>query len=148
VDIPSADWTGVAPRFSLEVFRGQVRSRVVLGALILALALTYGTWATRRLGQRGSERGTFDQPLVSVAGRLVQRPDRVPDVPVRTPTELELSAVARDQQDLLFGLTVLLVRLLVTGTVGGLGLVLLAAGSTEWEVRSEYLRVAKPSGGQ
>jgi len=148
VDIQLADWTGVASRFSLEVFRGQVRSRVVLGAVILALALTYGTWATRRLAQRGSERHTFDQVLVSAAGQLVQRPDRVPDIPVRTSTEVELSAVARDQQDLLFGLTVLLLRLLATGTVGGLGLILLAAGSTEWEVRSEYLRAAKQSAGQ
>jgi hypothetical protein len=29
------------------------------------------------------------------------------------------------------------VRLLATVTVGGLGLVLLTAGSTEWEIRSE-----------
>lgn len=124
-----------------------MRSRVVLGAVILALALAYGTWATRRLAQRGSERHTFDQALVSAAGQLVHRPDRIPDIPVRTSTEVELSAVARDQQDLLFGLTVLMLRLLVTGTLGGLGLVLLAAGSTEWEVRSEYLGVAKASGG-
>ena len=147
MDIQLADWTGVASRFSLEVFRGQVRSRVVLGAVILALA-GLRHWATRRLSQRGSERHTFDQALVSAAGELVQRPDRVPDIPVRTSTEVELSAVARDQQDLLFGLTVLLLRLLVTGTVGGLGLILLAAGSTEWEVRSEYLRAARQSGGQ
>lgn len=96
--------------------------RVLGGALILVLALAYGTWATRRLGQRGSERDTFDQALVSAAGRLIQRPDRIPDIPVTTTTELELAAVARDQQDLLFGL------------------ILLTAGSTEWEVRSERLR--------
>ena len=124
-------------RFSRSVFRGQVRRRVVVGAIMLAVAIAYGTWATHRLGVRGSERDTYDQPVVAAAGRMVQRPDRVPHVAIRTPTELELSAVTRDQQDLLFGLTVLLARLLVTGTVGCLGLVLLAAGSTEWEVRSE-----------
>jgi hypothetical protein len=130
----------VSTRFSWAVFHGRVRTRVVLGAVILSLALGYGTWATRRLGQRGSERGTFDQPLVAAAGQLVRRPDRIPDVAVRTLTELELSAVARDQQDLLFGLAVLLMRLLVTGTVAGLGLILLTAGSTEWEIRSELCR--------
>ena len=123
------------------MFRGRVRARVLGGVVILALALGYGTWATQRLGQRGSERGTFDQPLVAAAGRLVRRPDRIPDVVVRTTTEVELAAIARDQQDLLFGLTVLLVRLLATGTAAGLGLILLTAGSTEWEVRSEYLRI-------
>lgn len=126
------------------MFHGRVRSRVVLGVLILSAALFYGTWSTRRLGERGSERQTFDQPIVSAAGRLVQRPDRIPEVLIRTQTELELSAVARDQQDMLFGLTVLLLRLLVTGTAAGLGLILLAAGSTEWEIRSEYLRAAGP----
>jgi hypothetical protein len=129
-------------RYAWVVFRGRVRSRVVLGVVILALALSYGTWSTQRLSQRGSERQTFDQPLVSAAGRLVQRPDRIPHVLTRTQTELELSAVARDQQDLLFGLTVLLLRLLMAGTVAGLGLVLLSAGSTEWEIRSEYLHAS------
>jgi hypothetical protein len=131
-------------RFSWAVFRGRVRSRVLLGVAILSIALTYGTWATQRLAQRGSERGTFDQPIVSAAGRLVQRPDRIPVVPIRTETELELSAVARDQQDLLFGLTVLLLRLLLTGSVAGLGLILLTAGSTEWELRSELPRASDP----
>lgn len=119
------------------MFRGRTRTRVLLGLLILCVALTYGTWAARRLGQRGSERGTFDQPLVEVAGRVVRRPDRIPDIAVRTSKEVELAAIARDQQDLLFGMTVLLVRLIAAVTVGGLGLILLTAGSTEWEIRSE-----------
>lgn len=127
----------MAARFSMALFTGRARARILGGLLVLALSLGYGAWATRRLGQRGSERGTFDQPLVDVAGRLVQRPDRLPEVPVETSLELELSAVARDQQDLLFGLTVLLLRLVATGTVAGLGLILLTAGSTEWEIRSE-----------
>ncbi|BCS30959.1 hypothetical protein TBR22_A01600 [Luteitalea sp. TBR-22] len=110
---------------------------MLLGLLILSVALSYGTWSTRRFGSRGSERQTFDQPVVEMAGRMVRRPDRIPDVPVTTLAEMELAAVARDQQDLLFGMTVLLMRLLATGTVAGIGLVLLTAGSTEWEIRSE-----------
>ncbi|WP_239491045.1 hypothetical protein [Luteitalea sp. TBR-22] len=127
----------MASRFSSAAFRGRVRTRVLLGLLILSVALSYGTWSTRRFGSRGSERQTFDQPVVEMAGRMVRRPDRIPDVPVTTLAEMELAAVARDQQDLLFGMTVLLMRLLATGTVAGIGLVLLTAGSTEWEIRSE-----------
>ena len=119
------------------MFRGRVRARVLAGLLIVLVALAYGTWSTRRFGMRGSERSTFDQPLVEMAGRLVRRPDSIPNLHVKTSTEVELAALARDQQDLLFGMTVLLLRLLVTGTVGGLGLILLTAGSTEWEIRSE-----------
>ena len=51
------------------------------------------------------------------------------------------AGLARDQQDLLFGITVLLLRLVVTGTVAGVGLILLTAGSTEWELRSADLRM-------
>lgn len=126
-------------RFSMAAFRGRVRTRVLVGVLALSVGLGYGTWATRRLAQRGSERNTFDQVIVSATGRIVQRPDRMPALRTRTSLELELDAVARDQQDLLFGLAVLLARLIVTGTIAGVGLVLLTAGSTEWEVRSEAL---------
>ncbi len=45
--------------------------------------------------------------------------------------------VISDQQDVLVGMTVLLLRLVIALTAGGLGLVLLTAGATEWEVRSE-----------
>ncbi len=136
-----ADDPWVTSRFAWSLFTGRVRTRVLAGALVLAVALSYGGWAARRLGQRGSERQTFDHALVSAAGRIVQRPDRVPDVPTTTTLELELAAVARDQQDLLFGITVLLLRLVVTGTVAGVGLILLTAGSTEWELRSADLRM-------
>ena len=73
----------------------------------------------RRFGLRGLERGTFDRRLVDVAGQLVSRPDRIPDVAVTTAAEMELAAVARDQQDLVFGMMVLLLRLLAAGTAGG-----------------------------
>lgn len=132
----AADFLAMASRFTWACFTGRARARMLLGLFVLTVALGYGTWATRRLGERGSERGTFDQTLVGMAGRLVQRPDRVPDIPTETSRELELAALARDQQDLLFGLTVLLLRLVASGTVAGIGLILLTAGSTEWEIRS------------
>lgn len=131
---------GVASRFSWAVFCGRVRARILVGLAILLVTLAYGTWATRRFGERGSERETFDRPLVDAAAQMVRRPDRIPDIVVKTSTEVELAALARDQQDLLFGMTVLLLRLLAAGTVSGLGLILLTAGSTEWEIRSEAHR--------
>lgn len=49
------------------------------------------------------------------------------------------------RQDALFGMTVLALRLIVALTVAGLGLVLLTAGSTEWELRSELAATSTPS---
>jgi hypothetical protein len=134
----------MASPFHWSAFRGRARTRVLFGVAVLAVALAYGTWATRRLGERGAERATFDQPLVRTAARLIQAPDRLPRIEPRTSVEVELLAVARDQQDVLFGLTVLLLRLLLTGTVAGLGMVLLTAGSTEWELASAAARAAAP----
>ena len=51
--------------------------------------------------------------------------------------ELYLAAVISDQHDMINGLTVLALRLILAGTAGGFGLILLTAGSTEWEIRSE-----------
>lgn len=132
----------MAAGFRWSAFRGRARLRVLVGLAVLAVAVAYGGWATNRLGQRGAERSTFDQPIVRTAARLVRAPDRLPRIEPRTSVEVELLAIARDQQDILFGLTVLLLRLLLTGTVAGLGMVLLTAGSTEWELASAAARAA------
>ena len=50
--------------------------------------------------------------------------------------ELYLLAVITDQQDVMFGMTLFMLRMIATLTVGGTGIVLIAAGSTEWELRS------------
>jgi hypothetical protein len=50
---------------------------------------------------------------------------------------LYLATVISDQHDMINGLTVLALRMVLALTAGGFGLVLLTAGSTEWELRSE-----------
>jgi hypothetical protein len=107
------------------------------GLLLGLLGLGYGVWATKRLGQRGADRQAFDRPMVTAAARLVTAPDRRPAFEPHTTNELFLLAVITDQQDIVYGLTLLALRLLAAGTVAALGLVLITAGSTEWEVRSE-----------
>ncbi|MBL8139691.1 MAG: hypothetical protein JNM38_01170 [Acidobacteria bacterium] len=132
----------MASSFQWSAFRGRARVRVLGGLLVLVAALAYGTWATSRLGHRGAERATFDQPIVRAAARMVRPPDRLPHIEPRTSVEVELLAIARDQQDILFGLTLLLLRLIATATVAGVGMVLLTAGSTEWEIDSRVMRQA------
>lgn len=124
-------------RFDRKALRGRSRRNLAGGLLLLILSLAYGSWATARLATRGAERTTFDTPVVRVAASLVTSPDVRPDFDPKTSTEFYLLAVITDQQDILFGLTLLVLRLLVAGTAAGLGLVLLTAGATEWEVRSE-----------
>jgi hypothetical protein len=51
--------------------------------------------------------------------------------------ELYLAAVITDQQDVMLGLVLFILRMIAAITSGGLGLVLVTAGATEWEVRSE-----------
>lgn len=58
--------------------------------------------------------------------------------------ELYLVTVISDQQDTMFGLTLLVLRMILALTIGGFGLVLMTAGATEWEVLSEA--VGKPTG--
>jgi hypothetical protein len=50
--------------------------------------------------------------------------------------ELYLKAVLTDQQDLTFGMALFMLRMILTVTIGGIGMVLLTAASTEWEIRS------------
>jgi hypothetical protein len=123
-------------RFRREALNRRARWRLLGGLLLLVVALGYGAWAARRLGTPGQEGAAMDHPLVRVATRMTA-PLRIPIAgEPRTGDEQLLRALVRDQQDVVFGLTVLILRLLLAGTVGGLGLVLLTAGSTEWELRS------------
>lgn len=146
---PRADNLGMTPggsegrhsshrpvRFDRRLLSGRTRRNLFGGLLLLAAGLGYGTWAIARLASRGAEPHAFDVPVIRVASTLVIPPDVRPAFTPTTDDETYLLAVITDQQDILFGLTVLLLRLVVAGTVAGLGLVLLTAGATEWEVRS------------
>jgi hypothetical protein len=128
----------VSPRFRRSALNRRARWRLVGGLLLLFLSLAYATWGAARLGTAGDDGRALDRPLVGVAARMTAPLRRfVPQGEPRTEDEQMLRAIVRDQQDVVFGLTVLLLRLVLASTVGGLGLVLLTAGSTEWELRSE-----------
>jgi hypothetical protein len=124
-------------RFERSLLRGRCRRNLVAGLILLALTVGYGSWGANRFGRRGADANAFDQPIVRAALRMVPPPFHLKDVFPRTDRELYLSTVISDQQDVMFGLALLILRMIVTLTFGGLGLVLVSAGATEWEIRSE-----------
>jgi hypothetical protein len=131
--------TPLTPRFAWSGLRGRCRTRLIAGLIVLAVALAHAVWAGRQFGQRGADARAFDQPLVRLAAELTQLPPALHGVRPRNDQEMYLFAVITDQQDILFGLTLLIMRLIPALTLMGIGLTLLTAGSTEWEVRSENL---------
>lgn len=126
------------PRFGRALLTGRCRRNLVVGLALLVLAVGYGSWGAYHFAQRGADADTFDKPVVRAALRMVPPPFHLKDVFPRTDRELYLSTVISDQQDVMFGLALFILRMIVSLTLGGLGLVLLTAGATEWEVRSEY----------
>jgi hypothetical protein len=96
----------------------------------------YGGWAAVHLGRRGADTTAWDQVLVNTAMRMVPPPVHLRTIQPRNDRELYLMTVVSDQQDILSGLMVFVLRMILSATVAGLGLVLLVAGATEWEVRS------------
>lgn len=125
------------PTFIWSVLRGRARRRLGVGLVMMAVAIGYGAFAGIRFAARGADARAFDQPLVRVARVLTPLPGHLRTIQPENNRELYLVAVITDQQDVQFGLTLLILRMIVTLTVGGLGIVLVAGGSTEWEVRSE-----------
>ena len=101
------------------------------------MAAGYGLYAGQRFSRRNRDERAFDQPLVRLGRGLTPAPVHLRSVTPQNARELYLVTVISDQQDVMFGLTVLVLRMIATLTAGGLGLVLLTAGSTEWEIRSE-----------
>jgi hypothetical protein len=126
-----------SPRFAWSVLAGRCRRRLAAGLVLLALSGGIAFFAGRQFAHRGADLRAPDQPLVRLAADLTRAPDAVRALEPRDDRELYLLAVISDQRDMLFGLTVLILRAIVALTVGGLGIVLLTAGSTEWEIRTE-----------
>ncbi len=124
-------------RFDRGRFRGRCRRNLLAGLVLALIGIVYGGWGARQFGRRGADATAFDQPLVRAAARMVRLPSHLRTIQPQNSRELYLLAVVTDEQDVLFGLVVLMLRVIVSLTVGGLGLVLVTAGATEWEVRSE-----------
>ena len=124
-------------RFRRDALNTRARWRLLGGLALLFVSLAYGTWAARRLAMPGGEDTAVDRPLVHVATRLnAPLQVRVEGEP-KTDDEYYLRVLVRDQADVMLAMTVLILRLGIAGACAGFGLVLLTAGSTEWELRSE-----------
>jgi hypothetical protein len=126
-----------APRFIRSVFRGRCRRNLRTGLVLLVLAGSYAGWAGQRFSARGADAHAFDQVLVRYGAALVVPPVHLQGFVPQNDRELYLFTVVSDDKDVMDGLTILLLRMIVSMSMGGLGLVLLTAGATEWEVRSE-----------
>jgi hypothetical protein len=124
-------------RFRWSAFQGRCRVRLLAGLFLLVLAVGYASFAGQRLSGRGNDDKGFDTPLIRLAHALTPLPVPMRGIQPQNDRELYLIAVISDQQDVMFGLTALVLRMIGSVVIGGVGLVLLAAGSTEWEIRSE-----------
>jgi hypothetical protein len=130
--------------FSWSEFNGRCRARLLAGLALMVLGLGYATWGTARLA--GADvRSRIDGPVVDFARRLVAPPQLPHGFRAANDRERMLVGALVGRQDALFGLTLLVLRSIVAMTVAGLGLVLLTAGSTEWEIRSELAATSRAS---
>ncbi len=124
-------------RFRWSALRGKCRIRIFAGLILLITAAGYAAFAGQRFGRRGSDDLGFDTPIARLAHAMTQPPIPMRGFQPQNSREFYLATVISDQQDVMFGLTALVLRMIATMTVAGVGLVLLTAGSTEWEIRSE-----------
>jgi hypothetical protein len=125
------------PRFDRRMLRGRCRRNLIVGLALMLISLVYGSWGAWHFGQRGPDVAAFDQPVVAAATRMVPPPLHLKTIVPDNSRELYLATVISDQQDVMYGLAVFILRMIAAITFGGLGLVLVTAGATEWEVRSE-----------
>ena len=123
-------------RFRWSALHGRCRIRIAAGLIILVAAAGYAWYAGARFGTRSDDARVFDQPLVRL-GHALTPPPPLRGISPLNDRELYLVTVISDQQDIVFGLTMLVLRMIASATAAGIGLVLLTAGSTEWEIRSE-----------
>ncbi len=123
--------------------------RLLIGLALLVIGLGYGSWAALRFGIRGADGVGFDRPILDAARSLVPAPVVTQTMRPTNNRELVMMGAVFGQHDTVVGFAVLLLRSIAALTVVGFGLVLLTAGSTEWEVRSEFARarLQPPPGG-
>ena len=135
-------------KFNQALLKGRCRRNLALGLLGLLIALQYGGWTAWQFSRPRIDLAAFDRPLLRAAASMVPPSDRLDHLRISNPTELYLSGVIYYQQDLLFALSLLTLRGIVTLTLTGLSLVALTAGATEWEIRSALEGRTAPSSGR
>ena len=133
----SKDAQPLFTRFRWSALTGRCRRRLLGGLVLLAAAGAYAWFAGAQMARRGADDHAFDQSLVRMAARMNPPPAHLRAYVPQNDRELYLATVISDQRDMIIGLTVLALRWILAVTAGGFGLILLTAGSTEWEIRSE-----------
>ena len=132
-----SDALPIFTRYRWSALTRRARRRLVGGSVLLLAALGYAGLGGFNLARRGADERAFDQPLVRLAVRMNPLPVHLFMYQPQTDRELYLAAVVRDQRDLVIALTAFVLRMIASVTLGGVGLILMTAGSIEWEVRSE-----------
>jgi hypothetical protein len=133
----AADAVPVFTRFRWSALNRRARRRLAAGFVLLLAALAYAWFAGFNMARRGADERALDQPLVRLAVRMNPLPPHLFMHEPQTQRELYLAAAFRDQRDMSIALTALVLRLIAAVTAGGLGVILMTAGSIEWEIRSE-----------
>jgi len=132
-----ADAVPVFTRFRWSALNRRARRRLGGGFVLLLAALAYAGFAGFNMARRGADERAFDQPLVRLAVRMNPLPPHLFMYEPQTEREIYLAAAFRDQRDMAIALTALVLRLIGAVTAGGFGVILMTAGSIEWEIRSE-----------
>ena len=132
-----SDALPVFTRFRWSALNRRARRRLAGGFVLLVTALAYAAFAGFAMASRGADERAFDRPLVRLAARLNPLPAHLFMYEPRTDGELYLAAAFRDQRDMAIALTAFVLRMIAAVTAGGFGLILMTAGSIEWEIRSE-----------
>jgi hypothetical protein len=132
-----SDALPIFTRFRWSALNRRARQRLLGGALLLVAALAYAGFAGAGLARRGADERAFDQPLVRLAVHMNPLPPHLFMYEPQTDGETYLAAAFRDQRDMSIALTALVLRLIAAVTAGGFGVILMTAGSIEWEIRSE-----------
>ena len=132
-----ADAVPVFTRFRWSALNRRARRRLGSGFALLLAALAYAWFAGFNMARRGADERAFDQPLVRLAVRVNPLPPHLFMYAPQTEREIYLAAAFRDQRDMSIALTALVLRLIAAMTAGGFGIILMTAGSIEWEIRSE-----------
>lgn len=132
-----ADAVPVFTRFRWSALNRRARRRLGAGFALLLAALAYAGFAGFHMARRGADERAFDQPLVRLAVRINALPPHLFLYAPQTDREIYLAAAFRDQRDMSIALTTLVLRLIAAVTAGGFGMILMTAGSIEWEIRSE-----------
>jgi hypothetical protein len=133
----AGDALPVFSRFRWSALNARARRRLLAGAALLVAALGYAAFGGFAMASRSADERAFDRPIVRMAVRLNPLPAHLFMYEPQTDRELYLAAAFRDQRDVSIGLTAFVLRMILAVTAGGFGLVLMTAGSIEWELRSE-----------